>query len=253
MMSSQDSDNGEMAAKKRKVDLPYRRKLKCADTDLTLVFGIGDGQTKIEVNSVILAGHSVYFDSLLSSTMIESTTRVVRLEDIDYAAFEKAMQYVEDSGRTLLIEQALIVGPIYDRLQFPFGLKMVRRVIRDYLEMPEERLVPSWISILGAVRFELTIRATLLAEQLHYEEGMIAGRKMLAVLLRPGPHTKHVSRLELKASHIDIAKPLIASYPDDLLPRGLRVSDISCRLFSDHVIMQMKIKMMEQAMASGSA
>jgi hypothetical protein len=246
-MSSQHSEDGGTTAKKRKVDLPYRRKLQCADTDLTLILGKGDGQTEVEVNSIIMAGHSAYFDSLLSSTMTESTTRVVRLEDIDYAAFEKAMQYVEDSSRTLLIEQALIVGPIYDRLQFPFGLKLVRRVIRDYLEMPEERLIPSWISILGAVRFEFTIRATLLAEQLHYEEGMIAGREMLSVLLRPGPHMKHISRLELKASHIDIAKPLIASYPDDLLPPSLRVSDISSRLFSDHVIMQMKIMMMEEA------
>jgi hypothetical protein len=82
---------------------------------LTLIRG-----NTIDCHSMIMAGHSLYFDNLLSGSMKESISKEVTLDDVAPETFELAMSYLEDPSRATVVGAAEImeVAPFYDRFQF---------------------------------------------------------------------------------------------------------------------------------------
>jgi hypothetical protein len=97
----------------------YRSKqLRLSSPDLTIVCSKDDEEKKpFDCHSLIMAGHSKYFDSLLSSEMQESITKEVTLENVSPAVFEQGMRYLENPSQamTVSVEEILQVAPFYNR------------------------------------------------------------------------------------------------------------------------------------------
>ena len=80
-----------------------------------------------QYHSVILAYHSGYFDSLLSSGMSESLSKEVVLEDVDPDVFAQAMSYLEHpaKAKTASARDLMGVATFYNRFDCPTGLELV--------------------------------------------------------------------------------------------------------------------------------
>ena len=131
------------------VEPSYRSKrLRLADPDLkvTCQFGKGRGakEKTFECHGLIMAGHSQYFDNLMSSEMEESFSKHVTLEDVDPDVFEKGMELLENTVQIAAAgpKEILHVASFYNRFQFQQGLKLAESVLGKFLDLSADT-VPS--------------------------------------------------------------------------------------------------------------
>jgi hypothetical protein len=114
---------------------PPSKRLKSAEPDLAIICRFQGNEETIHCHSVIMASHSNYFDTLLSSGMQESVTKSVTLEDVDPAEFRLALDIAEDPHRALTAsaEEIMSVAPLYNRFEFGKALKLSQTILGKYL------------------------------------------------------------------------------------------------------------------------
>lgn len=110
--------------------------LKFAEPDLTVIVG-SDG-TAFRYHSIILANYSVYIDTLLASTMKESSSKTIHFPEIESQNWLDIIAFVTDplKARQMSVAQAMRFSPLYDKYDFPKGM----RLCSDVLERRVEKL-----------------------------------------------------------------------------------------------------------------
>jgi hypothetical protein len=181
---------------------PARKKLRSCEPDLKITVGSNvGGSDAIDYwyHASIMANHSVYIDTVLSSGMKESNTYEVSFPDIAPATWESMMKFMDNplAGRLMTIEDVIEVGAGYDQYDFPAGRELCSHILTEYIlalsaEEPPDNL-------------DFCIDAILLADTLHLDEAKDRGVLWILETILAPPNGAIFS-----SDHIAKLAPLIA-------------------------------------------
>lgn len=113
------------------------KSLKSSEPDLTVIVGSKGNEKQFMYHSIIMASHSVYVDTLLSSSMKESKEKVIHFDDIEPDQWVKVIAYVQDPivAQDLMdFDEAIAFTPFYDKYDFRIGLDLCSSVVGNSIE-----------------------------------------------------------------------------------------------------------------------
>lgn len=131
---------------------PAAKKLRSCDNDLKIIVGTASAD---EANSNtsnncprefwyvsnVMAYHSNFFDTMLSSQMQESISREIKLPDVDPDHWELLMKYLSPKqGRKLTLEDAVTIAPLYDKYEFRQGRELCDEFLADHFLQEREKV-----------------------------------------------------------------------------------------------------------------
>jgi len=110
------------------------KKLKSSEPDLTIF--VGAEAKPFYYNSAIMANHSEYIDAMLASPMVESKTLEIRFPDIGVDEWLLMIGFLESpsKARKMMVEDAMIVAPLYDKYSFSEGRSLCSCVLEQYIK-----------------------------------------------------------------------------------------------------------------------
>jgi hypothetical protein len=218
--------------------LNYRKKLKYTDPDLTVVLGYGPTMKTVKAHSLILACHSGYFESLLASNMMEAAEKRVELTDVDPAQFLLALEYVDNCTKSLSTEDAMFIGPFYDRFDFRRGMVLVEQALLRDMNGVDCNMTRSFYRSLTSQDITKYTNLTLFAKATNLHEVLAKGKDILSKIYKPGGVGLWQCKPDvLTETHVKEAMPLFVDYPGELLPEGLETQDMQFRLFAELVVL----------------
>ena len=184
---------------------------------LTLIDSKENESKVYEMLACMLKDRSHYFHALLSSGFAESKSRHVTIDDVDIAAFDEALSYLQNpiQVRTMTIRNAIKVFPIYDRFDIPAGLDICNRLFEEFVVDLER----SWddglfLSVEGQLDMAIEISLSCSRRQLGCLDMWLDFFTCILCDV-------DVERLILSELQIEALVPLIRDYPDKLMPPGL--------------------------------
>lgn len=115
--------------------VPEAKRLRSCEPDLLVLVGSGDETKEYRYHSPIMASHSTYIDAMLATPMKESQSLMLKFPDISPELWECVVKYLDPvHARSLSIEMAMKLAPVYNQYSFDRGLKLCNQVLSDFFQ-----------------------------------------------------------------------------------------------------------------------
>lgn len=116
---------------------PEAKRLRSCEPDLLVIVGGSGEERKKEYryHSQVMASHSTYIDTMLATPMKESQSLTIKFPDLTKELWENMVKYLDPlHARTLSIELAMELAPVYDKYSFERGLKICDHVLSEMFQ-----------------------------------------------------------------------------------------------------------------------
>ena len=147
------------------------KKLKFSDPDLKVTVGDDDDERREHWHhAVVMAKHSNYIDTMLSTPMKESKNLEISFPDIAPETWTMMISFLEDplAACDMTVADAMQVTKFYEKYDFPKGRQLCDRVLERYIEKNE-----------NSPDLDILIDVILLADTAHLETAKETGVKVL--------------------------------------------------------------------------
>lgn len=100
---------------------------------MTVIVDTKQNAKMFEYHSVIMANYSSYIDTLLTSSMKESKSRILQFPDIQVNDWLDMIAYLEDptEARGMTVDDAIKFAPLYDKYEFHGGMALCSQVLEE--------------------------------------------------------------------------------------------------------------------------
>lgn len=114
---------------------PRAKKLRSTEEDLCIKVGCGDSVKEYHYVSQAMALQSDVIDTMLATPMKEGISREISFPDITPEMWDEMMRYLQPAdARTLTVETAMTLLPLYDKYSFQGGIKCCDYVLAEVFE-----------------------------------------------------------------------------------------------------------------------